>query len=403
MNLFRDFIYQWMFTISGSEVYSQKVTVIIAGAAIIVLAFLLYFIINKILVTVIHRVVRKTTAKWDDIMVKNRLFRGAAHLIPATVIYFFSGYANEYYPILQSYLLKISNVYYLFAIVFLIIALLNSLSEIYEVNYSESREKSIKGAVQLVKIIVYFISFLVFISIMFNKSLLTLFTGLGAAAAVLMLVFKDTILGFVAGVQINMNNLVKIGDFIEMPSKNASGTVLEINLTAVKVQNADKTIISLPTYSLVSESFVNWKGMDESGVRRIRRWINIDLTSIKFCDDDIINTYKNDKRITELLPVSTIEEARSNLTNLKLFRIYMEGYFRNHSMIDNDSAILIRHLQPGETGLPIEVNVYCKELRWVEYENIQSDIFDHIIAILPEFGLRVFQNPSGSDYKGLKN
>mgnify|MGYP001767584980 CR=1 FL=1 len=400
MQIFKDFIYNWLFTFSGNEEYSGKLTVLIAGASIIIIALLAYLITNKILVSVIHHLAKKTSSVWDDIMVKNRLFQGASHLIPATVLYFFSGYANEYYFVLQVYILKVSNLYYLFSIAFIIIALLNSLNEIYEYNYSETKEKSIKGAVQLLKILVYFISFLVFISIIFNKSLITLFTGLGAAAAVLMLVFKDTILGFVAGVQINMNNLVKVGDYIEMPSKNASGTVLEINLTTVKIQNSDKTIISIPTYSLVSESFVNWKGMNESGVRRIKRWINIDLTSIKFCDEKDIAKIKSSEIVSKMIDVSSLKEP--GITNLTIFRKYLEEYLRTNPMIEKNDTLLVRHLQPTENGLPIEVNVYCKEQRWVEYENIQSDIFDHILAIIPEFELRVFQNPSGSDFYSIK-
>ncbi|MBP7507298.1 MAG: mechanosensitive ion channel [Prolixibacteraceae bacterium] len=400
MQIFKDFIYNWLFTFSGNEEYSGKLTVLIVGASIIVIALLSYLITKLILVSVIHHLAKKTSSVWDDIMVKNRLFQGASHLIPATVLYFFSGYANQYYPILQVYILKVSNLYFLFAIAFIIIAFLNSLNEIYEYNYSETREKSIKGAVQLLKILVYFISFLVFISIIFNKSLITLFTGLGAAAAVLMLVFKDTILGFVAGVQINMNNLVKIGDFIEMPSKNASGTVLEINLTSVKIQNSDKTIISIPTYSLVSESFVNWKGMNESGVRRIKRWINLDLTSIKFCDKESFSRIESSVIIRKMINISSLQEP--GITNLTIFRKYLEEFLRTNPMIEKNDTLLVRHLQPTENGLPIEVNVYCKEQRWVEYENIQSDIFDHILAVIPEFELRVFQNPSGSDFYSIK-
>jgi miniconductance mechanosensitive channel len=207
--------------------------------------------------------------------------------------------------------------------------------------------------------------------------------------------------------------MVKIGDWIEMPSKLANGTVTEINLTTVKVQNGDKTITNIPIYSLISESFINWKGLEQSGVRRIKRWINIDMNSVKLCDDRMLEKFQKIDHIKDSIIElrNEINSKQSNenpnqfnrksLTNLGFFRKYLEAYLLNNPNIDQNLNIVARHLQPTENGIPIEVNVFCKEIQWAQYEAIQSDIFDHILAIIPEFELRVFQNPTGTDLHAL--
>ena len=292
------------------------------------------------------------------------------------------------------------------------------LSGLHDIYYTLpiSKNRPISGYIQLVKIIFYFIGGILILSILFDKELGYFFTGLGAFAAVLLLVFKDTILGFVSSIQLSANNMVKPGDWISMPKQNTDGIVLEINLTTVKIQNWDKTISTIPTYSLISESFNNWKGMEESGGRRIKRHLNIDMKSIKFCDDELIQKFMKikllNKYLKEKIQEITIENQKKNisssdnlnlrhLTNIGIFRKYIEEYLSNHPKIHNNMTFLIRQLQPTERGIPLEIYVFSKDQEWVAYEALQSDIFDHLLAILPEFELRVFQNPTGDDFSKL--
>jgi len=250
------------------------------------------------------------------------------------------------------------------------------------------------------------------IGILIGKTPIYILGTMGAFAAVLILVFKDTILGFVASIQLSANKMVSIGDWISMPSKNADGTVIDISLNTVKVQNWDKTISTIPTYALVSESFNNWKGMEESGGRRIKRHLNIDVKSIHFLSDEEIEMAEKVKLISDYIaekkeeikkanPENEIPINQKRLTNIGTFRKYIEAYLENHPKIHNDMTFLVRQLQPSEKGLPIEIYVFSNDQEWANYEAIQSDIFDHILAIVPEFNLRVFQNPTGDDFRNL--
>jgi miniconductance mechanosensitive channel len=413
MQVYKEFIYNWLLELTGRELFSKSITALLVGLTIIVFSFICFFASRKIIVAVFRRLARRTTSIWDDILVKNKFFHGIAHLIPASIFYFEASFANDLFPTLVFYIFKASNVYFLIAFVILINSFLNSLNEIYNASTLSAKERPISGVIQFLKIFVYFVSFLIFLSIIFNKPLGGLLTGLGALAAILVLVFKDSILGLIASVQITMNDMVKIGDWIEMPSKLANGTVTEINLTTVKVQNGDKTITNVPIYSLISESFINWKGLEQSGVRRIKRWVNIDMNSVKLCDDRILEKFQKIDHIKDTIIEirneinskqnnnNSNQFNRKNQTNLGIFRKYLETYLSNYPTIDKEMSIVVRHLQPTENGIPIEVNVYCKEIQWPQYEAIQSDIFDHILAIIPEFELRVFQNPSGNDMKSL--
>jgi miniconductance mechanosensitive channel len=416
MQVYKEFIYNWLLELTGRELFSKSITVLIVGLTIVLFSFICFFVCRKLIVAVFRRLARKTTSIWDDILVKNKFFHGIAHLIPASIFYFEANFANDLFPTLVFYILKASNIYFLIAFIILINSFLNSLNEIYNASTSSAKERPISGVIQFLKIFVYFVSFLIFLSIIFNKPLGGLLTGLGALAAILVLVFKDSILGLIASVQITMNNMVKIGDWIEMPSKLANGTVTEINLTTVKVQNGDKTITNIPIYSLISDSFINWKGLEQSGVRRIKRWINIDMNSVKMCDDRMLEKFQKINHIKDSViemrdEINEFDSKQSNenlnqfnrknQTNLGIFRKYLETYLYNYPTIDKEMAIVVRHLQPTENGIPIEVIVFCKEIQWPQYEAIQSDIFDHILAIIPEFELNVFQNPSGTDMKSM--
>jgi miniconductance mechanosensitive channel len=258
----------------------------------------------------------------------------------------------------------------------------------------------------------------VLIAIFIGKSPLLLLTGMGAFSAVLLLVFKDSILGLVAGVQLTSNDMLRVGEWISMPKYDADGTVLDITLTTIKVQNWDKTISTIPAYALFSESFKNWRGMEESGGRRIKRSINIDMNSIKFCSPEMLKKFERFQYVSVYVRNKEEEVERFNKennvdptylvngrrqTNIGVFRAYLQGYLHNHPKIHNSMTFLVRHLQPSDRGLPIEIYVFSNDQAWANYEAIQADIFDHILAVIPEFDLRVFQNPSGADFKKLIN
>jgi miniconductance mechanosensitive channel len=268
----------------------------------------------------------------------------------------------------------------------------------------------IKGFIQVFKIIIYFTAAIFIISILLNKTPIYLFSGLSALTAVLMFIFKDAILGFVAGIQLSANRMVATGDWISMPKYGADGDIVEIALTTVKVQNWDKTITTIPTYALITESFKNWRGMSESGGRRIKRAISIDMNTIGFCTEDMLRRFGKiqyisdyiEKKKIELQEINKIEQVDTSslvngrrMTNIGTFRAYVEAY------LNKEMTFLVRQLAPTEHGLPIEIYVFSKDQEWANYEAIQANIFDHILAVVPEFDLRVFQDPSGSDFSKL--
>lgn len=410
----------WYFTLLTESGLSDSLVVFIENMTIILLtiglAFLADFIVKKIIMNSITRLAKKSKNDWDDIFVERRVFNRLAHLAPALVILFAQNYIFDA-PKLLSFLQNLTQIYMIIIVLLVIDALLNTLHEIYhKLPISEGR--NIKGFVQVVKIIFYLLAIIMIISIFSGDPPKALLGGLGAMAAVLMLVFKDTILGFVASIQLSASNMVNLGDWISMPKYNADGDVIDISLNTVKVQNWDKTIATIPTYALVTESFNNWKGMEESGGRRIKRSINIDMNSVAFLDDAqirkfnkffLLNKYISgkEKEIADFnlslnLDDSIVTNGR-RMTNLGTFRVYLENYLHKHPKINQEMTFLVRHLQPTDRGLPIEIYVFSNDQAWANYEAIQADIFDHILAIIPEFGLRVFQVPTGSDLQSLSS
>lgn len=416
---------------AGLTHFAKPLSALSCIIIILVVAGIAHILTRKILVSIVMRLAKKTKTDWDDILVKNKVFRGLAHLVPAFIIFYTSDFSypelltplseldavtiseltKDYYLGLTNLLLKLSKIYFVFIIIFIANSVLNSAMEIY--NKTEySHHRPIKGYVQLMKILVAFMSAIMIISILLERDPTVLLAGLGAIAAILLLVFKDTILGFVASIQLSANNMVKIGDWIEMKSHGADGTVLDITLNTVKVQNWDKTISTIPTYALVSESFNNWKGMEESGGRRIKRSVSIDTGSIKFCNSEMLNQFEKFELIRDYVK-KTEEEVREynknkkipaddnisgrRQTNVGIFRKYLEVYLHQHPMVNQDMTFLVRQLHPTTTGLPIEIYVFSKDKEWANYESIQADIFDHIFAVIPEFELKVFQQPSGAD------
>jgi miniconductance mechanosensitive channel len=395
------------------ELYAKLSAVLLSIIALIIVAIIVHWFTKILTIKIIHRLVEKSKTDWDDYLLKRNVFQSMSHLTSALVFYYSCNFSEI--PEVTRLLTIFTNIY--FVVIFIKVAsgVLKASNDIYLTTpYASTR--SIKGYIQLVMILVYFIAGIFIIGIVFDKSPIYLLGGLSAIAAVLLLIFKDTILGLVASIQLSANKMLKPGDWIEMPKYNANGTVIDISLNTVKVQNGDKTISTIPTYSLVTESFLNWSGMEESDGRRIKRSINIDMKSVRFCDDLMLDKFQQFRLIKKYVIEKQHEIAEHNKslgveddpipngrrqTNLGIFRKYLEEYLKTNPYINNDMTFLVRHLQSTEAGIPIEIYVFSKEKGLNNYEEIQADIFDHILAVIPEFDLRVFQAPSGSDINVL--
>lgn len=382
---------------------------------IVLISILSNFIAKRILVAGLHKLIQITDTKWDDILVEKNVFVLLSHLAPAWVIYsgVFLAFPNQTQLVI--WLQRLSMVYMIMVGVAVVNALLTALHDIYRTN-KKNRKKPIKGYIQAIRIILYFIGGILSLSVLLDRSPWGFLSVFGGMTAVLILVFKDTILGFVASIQITSNDMVEVGDWIEMPKYGADGDVIDVSINTVKVQNWDKTITTIPTYSLVSNSFKNWRGMRLSGGRRIKRAVFIDMNTIRFCDEEMIKRFEKFKFLQDYLKRKTKELDEYNkekgfssselingrrMTNVGTFRAYVIEYLRQHPKIHNDMTFLVRQLNPTESGLPIEIYVFSNDQEWANYEAIQSDIFDHIFAVVPEFGLRVFQNPSGYDFRNF--
>lgn len=361
---------------------------------------------------------KKTRNQWDNLIVERKIINKLMHLIPAVLVYILLPLAipKEELPSLLGFLRMICSIYIVAVMLRFINASLNLLLEIY--NRKESfKNKPLKGFVQIIQVIVFFIGFIIIISILIGKSPATLFAGLGASAAILTLVFKDTILGFVAGIQLSANDMLRPGDWITMSKYGADGTVLEVTLNAVKVRNFDNTITTIPPYALVTDAFQNWRGMQDSGARRIKRSINIDMNSVRFCTPEMLEKFRKISLLTDYIDTKQQEldtyNKKHNIddsilingrrqTNLGVFRAYLVNYLKSNPDVNQNQTCMVRQLQPTEKGIPIELYFFAATTLWIPYEGIQSDVFDHILAILPEFGLRVFQEVSGSDLRHLR-
>lgn len=409
----------WLQGIGLSVEIAQFVKVSVLIFTIIVLAVIANFIAKRIIVVGLTKITKKTKSVWDDYLIKRKVFHKLSHLAPALVIQFTIGIAlYDYSPSLTLLIEKFTYVYIVVIWLFVLNSLLNALHDIY-LTLDMSKNRPIKGYIQLLKIVIYVLGAIVVISILINKNPVNLLVGMGASAAILMLVFKDTILGLVASIQVSANNMVKPGDWIEMPSRGADGDVIEITLNTVKVQNWDRTISTIPTYALVSESFTNWKGMEESkDGRRIKRSFFIDMRSVKFCSPELLGKLKRIHLVKDYIEQRSKEIEEYNLkmefdttmpvngrrmTNLGIFRRYLEEYLDNHPKVNSEAIKMVRQRQPTDHGIPLEVYCFSKEKAWVLYEGVQSDIFDHILAVIPEFELRIFQSPSGDDFQKFAN
>ena len=385
---------------------------------LILLVLLLSWVAHRVSQGPINRSIEKfahyTIQQWDDILVEKHIVKRILYFIPLILLYVLSSpilTGTSLLPLTQTLI----SVLFLIAGMMFVDAMLSALLAIYGKS-AIAKEISITPFVQVLKLGLYFVTGILLLSLLLQKTPLYFLSGLGALTAVLMFVFKDVLMGFVAGIQLIANKMVAPKDWIEMPKYGADGDVLEITLTTVKVQNFDNTITTIPTYALINESFKNWRNMNLSGGRRIKRYVNIDLGSIKFCSSEMLEQFKRIQLISQYIQnrqeeilvynkKHQVDESKlvngRRLTNIGVFRSYVETYLRQHPMIHKDMTFLIRQLSPSENGLPIEIYVFCKDTNWTAYEAIQADIFDHILAVVPEFDLRVFQEPSGSDFQKI--
>lgn len=409
----------WLNSIGIKGSFSEVLCVVIIITGILAVSFLSDFITRKVLLAIIKKVVKKTQTTWDDILVEKKVFHRFSRIVPIIIIYYSINIAFPDSQFVVLFIKKAAMIYLVVVLTMVLNAFLNGLNEIYDVTIGEKKGTSIKSYIQVVKIIAFIIAAISALSILLNKEVGYFITGLGAMTAVLLLIFKDSILGLVGGIQLTTNDMVRIGDWISMPARNADGTVTEVSLNTVKVQNWDNTISTIPTYALVTETFHNWRGMEESGGRRIKRAVKIDMNSVKFCSPELLEKLSKFYLLKDYIPAKSEEIDKYNqslnadtsivvngirMTNIGVFRKYLDQYLKQNEKINTDMTILVRQLEPTENGIPMEIYGFSKIKPWVEFEAVQSDIFDHVLAIIPEFELRVFQNPTGDDFrKGIGN
>jgi miniconductance mechanosensitive channel len=378
---------------------------------VLVISYLMYLIASRIILASLKKLFKHTATHVDDVFVEQGAVHRLAYFVPLLVIYLSADMFPEYSDYIRRFLTAL--------LVVVLILVINAVLDAVNVIYRQSKFAqvlNIKSYLQISKLLLNILGGIIVIAIVIDKSPIYLLSGIGALTAVLLLIFKDTILSFVASIQIHSNELFKVGDWLEVPQFGADGDVIDIALHTVKIQNWDKTISIIPSHKLIESSFKNWRGMSESGGRRIKRSIYIDQTSIRFCDEQMIEKFKSFKLLAPYLEAKLAEIDAANadeninmqalvngrrLTNIGTFRAYITAYLKNHPRIHQDLTFLIRQLAPSEKGIPIEIYVFTNITDWIAYEAIQADIFDHLLAVLTEFDLQVFQNPTGKNFEQL--
>lgn len=408
------YLVKWGLVHDSANIWDNLIVLLL----VIIVTVAIDYTCRYIFLGLFKRFAKRTRNQWDDLIVERKIINKLMHLIPAILVYIMLPLAlpREEMPTLLGVLQMICSIYIVAVILRFINAALNLLLEIY--NRKESmKNKPLKGFVQIIQVLVFFVGFIIIISILIGKSPATLFAGLGASAAILMLVFKDTILGFVAGIQLSANDMLRPGDWITMTKYGADGTVIEVTLNSIKVRNFDNTITMIPPYALVSDSFQNWRGMQESGGRRVKRSININMNSVRFCTPEMLAKFRKISLLTDYVDskqqeLETYNEEHNidgsikvngrRQTNLGVFRAYLVNYLKSNPDVNKDLTCMVRQLQPTEKGIPMELYFFAATTAWIPYEDIQSDVFDHLLAVLPEFDLQVFQEVSGSDLHHLR-
>ena len=368
--------------------WSTRLTLV---ALILLISYIMTKLFRHLVIPAVHKITSRTKATWDDYLFNEKMMTSFCCMIPPIMFYLLLPFVFNNVPQVLDILLKGCLIYLVITTLMLVNSFLNSLYEISN-EHETLRNRPLKGIYQMINLVAIGIGIILIISILIDQNAATILAGLGASAAVLMLIFKDSILGLVAGVQLSANDMLRPGDWITMPKYGADGDVLEVSLTTVKVRNFDKTITTIPPYALVSDSFQNWRGMRETGGRRIKRSIFIDMTTVHFCSE---------KEKIMFASRGWIDEAQAKpetqVVNLYVFRNYLQNYLREHPRTHKELMIMVRQMQPTSEGLPLEIYCFSNTTVWLEYEQIQGEIFDHILAVIPEFGLRIFQRPSGND------
>ena len=392
MEKINNILIDWLTGIGIGEDYKILITRIIAIIAILLIAFIIDRFCRKLFIPGIRKITSKTESTWDDHLLSDDVLKNLYKMITPIVTISLIPFVLINESDLRALIIKLCWIYIIILGIKLACSFISSLYAISS-EHEKYKNHSLKGFFQMIKLVVICIGTIIIISTLINKNPLTILASLGAGTAILMLVFQDTIKGLVAGIQLMANDMLRPGDWITMPKYGADGDVLEVTLTTVKVRNWDQTITTVPTYSLINDSFQNWRGMFEAGGRRVKRSLNIDMNTIRFCTKQEMENYNQQPWM------KGFKETGNEEVNLHIFRHYVDYYLRNHPVVSKDMTLLVRQLQPTSEGLPIELYFFSADTRWANYEQLQAEVFDHIIAKLHTFDLKVFQSPSGLDIK----
>ena len=386
-----------------SESLSAGIAETVATLSLLIVSIGIFFLVKFIIKKSVYKIIQLSTNKYDDLLIKNKVIGRICLLIPALITATLLPSVLPDFPDAAASMMKIVKIFEICVFTMILSSILTTLEDIYN-THEMSKLKPLTGLIQVAKIVLYTVAGLVIIAYLLDTKLSTIVIGLGTMSAVLILVFQDTIKGFVGSIQLSANDMLRIGDWIVMGS--ADGNVLEINLTTVKVQNWDNTITTIPTYTLVSSPFTNWRGMSESDGRRIARTINIDVNTIRYCTPEMIEKYKHYSLIKDYITQREEDIAEYNKanridtseilngrqqTNLGIFRAYIKAYLNNNPKLNHNLTLMVRQMQPTEFGVPLQLYAFSSDKQWVKYEEIQSDIFDHIISAAPMFDLKIYQ------------
>jgi miniconductance mechanosensitive channel len=412
MDKYNHLVYNYLIELGATDTLAKNLNMLALALVLILVIFIADFVVRKLLRTIITLFARRSKTKFDDLLVINKTPRNIAHIVPLLIALSFLPVVFADFPLVEAFFERALKVFAIVLTLWVIRSILNTLKDYFK-TLPRLKDKPIDSYIQVFMIFSWIIGVFSAIALITRIPFLNFLTGLGAASAIILLVFRDTILGFVASIQVSVNDMVRIGDWITFEKYGADGDVIEINLATVKVQNFDKTITTIPTYALISDSFKNWRGMRNSGGRRIKRALLIKQSSIKYLSEDDVFALSNIQLIAPYLEnrqrdISNFNRQNNinknllingrNLTNIGVFRKYIDSYLKNHSALNKDMMIMARQLAPTEYGMPMEIYAFSSDKRWENYEYIMADIFDHLIAALPYFDLEIFELPSGTNF-----
>src|SRR5690554_453318 len=410
-----NFLFEKILQLGVSEKLAHGINSVVLFLGVALLLYFVDYFLRRIFQVIVIRFTRKSKTKFDDYLIHNKVLKNLTHFIPLVIAKQTLPLIFVGFPRWTHFTLLITDIFIILTVGLIINGVFKSLRDHFKTQKAFA-DKPLDSYMQLITILIYFVCGIIIFSELTGKSPIAFLVSLGAASAILMLIFKDTILGFVASIQVSANDMVRVGDWVEMPKYGADGDVLSINLNTVKIRNWDKTITTVPTYAFITDSFKNWRGMSESGGRRIKRTINFKISSFKFCDEEMLNRFKKYRLIRDYIIEKEKEIAEHNaklgdvdmisvnvrrLTNIGVFRIYAERYISQKAEINKEMTTMVRQLQPTSQGLPLEVYCFTKDVRWIYHEKVAADIFDHLLTVASEFDLEIFEEPSSSDFSKL--